>query len=629
MRCLALLVLLFLPHFALAAASAPYVTPRDQVRLVSETNSATDGKLQLALQFKLAPGWHIYWKNPGDAGFPPAVSAAAPVTLGALDDPPPDYFLQDGIAAYVLSGEALLPFTASGISGDSLSVNARWLVCADICVPEHASFTLPLTGGASAEAGLFPVAPSIVPSPYKATLTPDGTLRLDGVGAQQVKAAHFFPGSASALVNSAPQTLGFGAHDLTLHLKLATQAPAKLSGILEITDPSGRMQALAIATSPAPPAAHAPWWLLALAGGLILNLMPCVFPILAMKAAAFARMGGAAHAHIRREALGYTLGVLGSMAVLGGVLLGLRAAGVAAFWGFQFQSPIFVALAAWVILAAGLSMAGLFHLSMPGFIGRLPAQHSVLTGLLAVLVATPCTAPFMGAAIAAALAMPALPAMGLFLALGLGLALPILILAFIPALAAALPRPGRWMAWVQKLLSLPMFATCLWLGWVLFRQSGPLGLALLGLGGLLLGFSLARKPVFALLALVLLPFLPSAPAGASLTLPGAQPYSAALLAQLRAQHRPVFIDLTAAWCITCQVNERTTLEAAPVRDLFKDEHVALLVGDWTNRDPAITALLTASHRAGVPLYLYYPPGGAAAILPQILTPGIVKAALQG
>ncbi|HTQ70194.1 MAG TPA: thioredoxin family protein [Acidocella sp.] len=628
MRCLLLLALLLAPRLALAAASAPFTSPRDEVRLISAANQAENGHIKLALEFKLQPGWHIYWQDPGDAGLAPRVSAAPPLALSPVSWPAPDFFSQGGVGAYVLSGHVVLPFTASH-AGTSVAVQARWLVCSDLCVPEHAAFTLPLTGGASAQAGLFPVAPSIVPSPYTAHLAPDGTLSLTGPTTMQVKSARFFPDSASVLVNDAPQPLSFTEDGLRLKLPLAGPAPARLTGVLELTDPSGQMQALSLAATLAPPASHAPWWLLALAGGLLLNLMPCVFPVLAMKGVAFARLGGAAHGHIRREALGYTAGVLVCMAALGGLLLALRAAGGGAFWGFQFQSPVFVALVAWIILAAGLSLAGQFQLSMPGFIGRIPAQHSFLTGLLAVLVATPCTAPFMGAAIAAALALPTLPAMGLFLALGLGLALPVLVLALAPHLAAALPRPGRWMQTVQRLLAIPMFASFAWLAWVLFRQAGPDGLALLLLGAAALGLALPRRPAFGLAVLVLLPFLHAAPARPALTLPGAAPYSAAQLASLRAAGRPVFIDLTAAWCITCQVNERSTLAAAPVQTLFKSKNVALLVGDWTQRNPAITALLDANHRAGVPLYLYYPPGGGAEILPQILTPGIVEDALSG
>ncbi len=530
-----LVLLLLLPHLAFAAASNVFTSPRDTVRLISESNTAQSGQVHLALEFSLQPGWHIYWQNPGDTGYPPRITPQPPASFGPLSFPPPETLDQAGVKVNVLSGHVLLPFTASDVGG-TVAAKASWLVCSDICVPERASFTLNLAGGASAEQALF--APPV----------------------------------------SAPS--------------------------------------------------HPPYWLLALLGGLVLNLMPCVFPILAMKAFAFARLGGAAHGHIRREALGYAAGVLASMLALAGLLLALRAAGQVSFWGFQFQSPVFVAVAGWIILAAGLSLAGLFQLSAPGFIRHIPAQHSFLTGLLAVLVATPCTAPFMGTAIAAALTLPALPALGIFAALGLGLALPILLLAFIPHLAAWLPRPGAWMLWLQRVLALPMFATFAWLAWVLFRQSGAPGLALLLLGAVLLTLALRLKPVVSLAVLALLPFLHSAPAASALSLPNAQPYSPERLAALRAADQPVFIDLTAAWCVTCLINETTSLSNPAVQRAFAADHTTLLVGDWTNRDPAITALLAANHRAGVPLYLYYAPGAPAEVLPQLLTPGLVITTLN-
>lgn len=489
---------------------------------VHSTTPVQNGQVKLALTFLLRPGWHIYWKNPGDAGFPPSVSAAAPVRLSPLAFPPPQTLILDGLKSNVLSGHVELPFTANNVAGGVLHIQARWLACATQCVPEQAEFDLPLS--------------------------------------------------------SSPASGGL------------------------------------------------PLWLLALLGGLLLNLMPCVFPVLAMKAVSFGRLGGAAHGHIRREALGYGAGVMVSMAALGGLILALRAAGHAVFWGFQFHNPAFVAVMAWVLLAVGLSFAGLFHIQAPAVVRRMPAQNSFLAGLLAVLVAAPCTAPFMGTAIAAALTMPVLPALGLFLALGLGLALPILILGFVPHLAAALPRPGRWMIWLQRFLSLPIFASCLWLGWVLFRQCGLVGVGLLLLGAVVLVVvALNRRPLWALAVLVLLPFFQLSLARLPLILPGAKPYSEATLASLRAQGQPVFIDLTASWCITCQLNERTTLVSTSVQSLFRSEHVAVLVGDWTNRNAAITALLQRYNHAGVPLYLYYPPNAPAQILPQLLTPAIVKA----
>lgn len=618
-----LFLLLLVPHLAFAAASNMVSSPRDTVRLVSQSNTAPGGRLRLALEFSLKPGWHIYWQNPGDAGFPPRLLAAPPARFGALQFPPPEFLRQGTVGVYVLSGHVLLPFTAQGV-GDAVQAKAAWLVCADICVPERADFTLPLTGGPSAEAGLFTPS-AIVPSPFAATLAPDGTLRVAGLSAAQVKTARFFPLAPDALVNVAPQPLSFTASGLVLHLALAKPATA-LSGVLELTDPAGQMQALAITPAAAATSGHMPYWLLALLGGLILNLMPCVFPILALKACAFARLGGAGRGQVRGEALAYAAGVMLSMLALAAVLLGVRAAGGAVFWGFQFQSPVFVALAAWVVLAAAFSLAGLFHLSMPGMLGRIPARNSFATGLLAVILATPCTAPFMAPAVAAALALPAVQALAIFAALGAGLAAPVLLLAFFPALAARLPRPGAWMLVLQRLLAVPMLATFAWLGWVLFRQAGGQGLVVLLLGAGVLLLTLWRKPLLAPVVVLLLPLLHNAPTSA-LSLPGAQPYSAARLQSLRAQHRPVFIDLTAAWCVTCLVNEHSTLRTPAVQAAFAARDVAVLVGDWTARDPAITALLAANHRAGVPLYLYYPPGGGVKILPQILDPTVVEQAL--
>ena len=504
---------------------------------------------------------------------------------------------------------------------------AKWLVCSDICIPEHATFTLPLTGGPSPEASLF-TPPKTIPSPFPATIAPDGILTLTGPTSAQVATAHFFPTAQGTLVNSAPQPLAFTPTGLTLSLTLLPNHP-QLTGILELTDPTGATQSLTLAPTVGPPPTHPPYLLLAFLGGLILNFMPCVFPILAMKAVLISRLGGA-ETKIRHEAFGYTFGVLITMLALGGILLTLRALGTAAGWGFQFQSPIFVAIIAWVIFALTLNLAGLFEIVSPAALGRVPAQHSISTGALAVIVATPCSAPFMGTAVAAALAAPPLTAIGIFLSLGLGLSAPFLLLASIPRLALFIPRPGPWMLYLQRALALPMAATFAWLAWVLFHQTGTPGFLLLLTGAALLTLALTRKNLrpLALVPLLLLPLLRTQLLAPALTLPGAQPYTAAALAQLRTAQTPVFIDLTAAWCVTCLVNEATTLKNPAVQAAFAQHHVALLVGDWTNKNPAITALLAANHRDGVPLYLYYPPGAATpVILPQILRPDAVQTAL--
>jgi thiol:disulfide interchange protein DsbD len=590
-----LFLLMLMPGLAWAAESNVATTARDSVSLISATNAPSGGAVTLGLRFKLAPGWHIYWSNPGDAGLAPQVMLDAPAVAGDFSYPPPEFLLQGPVGAYVLSGNVLLPFTATGV-GNQISATASWLVCSDICVPEHARFVLPLTGGVSAEAGLFGP-PQIVASPFAATIAPDGTLRVAGVTAARVKAARFFPYAPGAIVNRADQLLSFDDEGMALKLVTAPGfvAGAHLKGVLELTDKSGTMQALAVDAAPGgAPAAVTPVWVwlgLAFLGGLILNLMPCVFPILAMKALAIVRLGGHAGAKVRREAVGYTAGVLCAFLLLGAGLLLLRAGGEEIGWGFQFQSPVFVAVVAALIFGIGLNLAGVFEIPGLGNFGNaLAGRGSFFTGLLAVAVATPCTAPFMGGAVAAALAAPAWVALGIFLALGLGLAAPFLLLAVVPAVAAVFPRPGAWMRVLQRVLSIPMFATVLWLGWVMVHETAG---------------------------------------AAPLSLPGAKTFSSAQLAALRAENQPVFVDMTAAWCVTCLVNERSSLTAPSVQEAFAAGHVQVLVGDWTNRDSGITAFLQTWHRDGVPLYVFYPAGGAGQTLPQILTPGIVTAAVSG
>ena len=477
----------------------------------------------------------------------------------------------------------------------------------------------------------------------------------------------------------------------------AFAAASGLSGTVVLRDRSGQETVLAVAATPAPAAATpatispatppsavmslpgastpapslaaslgtvlpgaaslARTLLFALLGGLILNLMPCVFPVLAMKAMSLARLSGAALNEVRAHALSYTAGVVLAFGALGGALLALRAAGGAAGWGFQFQSPAFVAAMAWVLFGVGLNLSGVFQVggrlagAGQGLASRGGHAGSFATGALAVLVATPCTAPFMGAAIAAALAMPAPLTLLVFLAMGLGLAAPYALLALVPHAARLLPRPGAWMDVLRGVLAFPMYAAAAWLVWVVSQQSGPDGV-LAALGGLLLiGFAawsyglaqtsgarwLGRGAALAAVALAAallpalanpaaasLPGLAAAPPTAGAASEGAEPWSAARLASLRAANRPVFVNMTAAWCVSCLVNERIALSPAAVRDAFAARGVAYLKGDWTRGDPAITAYLREHGRDGVPLYVFYPAGsGAPRVLPQVLTQAAV------
>ena len=406
----------------------------------------------------------------------------------------------------------------------------------------------------------------------------------------------------------------------------------------------------ALRTRAPPPDGEAPSLaailLLALLGGLVLNLMPCVLPILSLKALGLAQ-SGESRQRARAHALWYTAGVLTAFAAVGGLVVGLRAAGQAAGWGFQLQQPAFVAGLAYLMFAVGLSLSGVFTLG-GGFGGGLAAARSgpagdFLTGVLACVVASPCIAPFMGPALAYAFAAPPVPGLLVFLVLGLGLALPFLLIGLVPALARRLPRPGRWMETLKQLLAYPMYLTAVWLLWILGRQRGVDAVALVLAGAALLALALwwfersrwrgpRAVPALALL-LALLALVPVwavtqlPPTAAAAPDDGAVAYSPEALDRLRAQDRVVFVNMTADWCVTCKANERNVLARDAFRELLQRTDAVYMKGDWTNADPRITAFLEAHKAVGVPLYVVYGPGAPPAVLPPVLTPAIVEDAL--
>jgi thiol:disulfide interchange protein len=665
MRIPALLVLLlaaFPLHGAFALESAPITTERDTASLVSEADSLAPGKpLRLGLHLKLAPGWHTYWKNPGDAG--------APATLditGASGSPivyPAPEKMQDGpFTSYVYTGEVLLPVTVTPKAGAttlSIDASASWLVCAKICVPEDAKFHLDIhagTGAPGAQAPLFAAADAHTPrsSPFAAHVTPAGLLWLD---AQKLSlhSAEFFPNEAGVIDQIAPQALTVTSERMTLALKPVKAPLQAISGVLSLTDSGGQTEFLDVAATPgALPASSGgvaastgflQALVLAFAGGLILNLMPCVLPVLAIKALALARLSGTAKAHVRREAALYTLGVVVAFCAIGGITFAVRATGGGVGWGVEFQSAVFTTAMAWLLFAIGLNLSGVYEIgaSIAGTGQGLAARGSFFTGLLAVVVATPCTAPFMGAALAAALAMPPATGMLIFVALGLGLAAPYAALALFPATARLLPKPGAWMDVFKHVLAFPMYGAALWMVWVASQQTGPIGLAaifasllLVAFGAWAYGTGQSRdRPLLlnvvaacAIAASAALLFGLGGPPSASPTgiaADGSEPYSSSRLAALRADHRPVLVDMSAAWCVTCLVNERVALTTEAVRSAFAQHRVAYLKGDWTRQDPGITAFLREHDRSGVPLYVYYPAEGSPEVLPQILTPGLILA----
>jgi thiol:disulfide interchange protein DsbD len=636
-----------LPAAAHALQSQPVTTAHSTASLVSEADSAAPGRpLRLGLHLQIQPGWHTYWANPGDAGAPPTLDITG-AKAGPIEYPTPQREQDGPFTSYVYTDDVLLPLTVTPTAnGAHVQAHATWLVCEKLCVPEDATFTLDIPAGNGApgpQAALFTAASAAAPrpNPFPAHISADGTLRLEGAGLAP-STAYFFPADAGIIDQDVPQTFTSDPHGLTLHLK-PLHPLQSLAGVLTMTDRGGRTEALSIAASQGadiPAAAALPGLaralLLAFAGGLILNLMPCVLPVLAMKALALARLGAQARAAVRAEAGLYTLGVLTAFAAIGGVTLAATAVGGSGGWGVQFQSAAFTGAMAWLLLAIGLNFSGLFEigLSLTGVGQGLAGRNSFFTGLLAVVLATPCTAPFMATALAAALVLPPAEGMAIFLALGAGLAAPYALLALFPGLARFLPRPGAWMVRLRQILALPMYGFAAWLAWVLWHQAGMLGLAACAIGGACVTLAAVlwgrhqrgntgRFPALGavLAAALILTFLAArAPHAAPMSLtPGAEPFSPARLAALRAAHRPVLVDMSAAWCITCLVNERLALTPAAVRDAFARKNVAYLVGDWTGQDANITAFLHQFGRNGVPLYVYYPADGAPEVLPQILT----------
>jgi thiol:disulfide interchange protein DsbD len=468
--------------------------------------------------------------------------------------------------------------------------------------------------------------------------------------------AAFFPDTDTAIDQAADPVVEGRDGGLELVLPKATGptagVPQRLDGVLVLrSDKAARAYTVSAASRPAPAAEAGLLWsealLFAFIGGLILNLMPCVLPILSLKLLSLADTADRAARQL--HGLAYAAGVLASFAALGAALLALRAGGAAVGWGFQLQSPLVVGLLAYLMLAMGLSLSGVaeFGIGLAGSGGRLAERGGPIgaffTGVLATVVATPCTAPFMGAALGAALVAPAAQAGAIFVALGAGLAAPLTLASFMPGIARVLPRPGPWMALFKQLLAFPLYGTAAWLVWVLLQEVEPqsgfaalIGLVLVGFavwcygrtrlasararwaGGIFAAAGLAAA--IALAAMLAPASGPAAPTSDGLAY---QRFSASRLAALTTEHRPVFVNLTAAWCITCIVNERATLDRPAVRQSFASRGVIALKGDWTRQDPEITALLQHFGRSGVPLYLLYGGDGSATVLPQILTESAV------
>ena len=712
-----------LPSFA-ATSSADL--QHVHVQLIAPDAQLRPGSNNAGLYFKLEPGWHVYWKNPGDAGEPPHIKWTLPqgITAGPLQFPVPKRLPLGPLMDFGYEDEVLFPINlnvaAAAIPGAAvLHAKVDWLVCRGSCIPEKTELeiTRPMVPGNTGSSA--PVQPdhdiwarlaNNLPQPPQGALetgfkpTASGFRLTVNTGRRETEAS-FFPATPDVLSNPAPQTVTPTASGLTLDLKKdenLVSNPNELAGLLvlsggrayELIAPAGPPKpAKAASAEPAtvtseaaasagpvnstgttkaansasPASSTSPSLFkaaaLALLGGLILNLMPCVFPVLFIKGLSLVQSGAEERHKLRTHGFVYAAGILVSFWALVGVLLGLRSAGAHLGWGFQFQSPVFLSLMAALLFFLGLSLAGQFEigLTLTSAGGSLAAKQgytgSFFTGVLAVIVATPCTAPFMGVALGYALSQTALVTFAVFTALALGLAAPYLVLTLQPAWTGALPRPGPWMEVLRQAVSIPIFGTVIWLAWVLANAYGAAVLAALLVSFLLLaiaGWFLSRWPArrWAMIVAVLLVFSagwldfygartsqiarytplsvqegwqPQSPVSVH---GGWQPWSAEAVARYQSQGRPVFVDFTANWCLSCQVNERIAFGDPAVQKAFADTNIILMRADWTRYDDAITQTLNSLGRSGVPTYALYVPGESKPrVLPEVLTPGIVTDAL--
>jgi thiol:disulfide interchange protein DsbD len=687
----ALSLSVLLPAPASALESPPAPAPHGTVRLVTPVELATaTSDIVVAVLFSLEPGWHVYWVNPGESGEAPRLSWTTPAhfTAAEPDWPAPTRLVIGDIVNFGYEHELLLPVRmhAAEPRGEmpselKFTLDLTWLACrADECIPAKAtlSLSIPTTNDAAVTHRDWNqrIADALAhaPQPASATLLDrgDGNVIVsvsDGdLAARAESQIEFFPRDAGVVDEGDSPRVTFSRDGLEIAIAKAPSAPGeltRLAGVLTLgSGPQRRAYAVeAIANSAPAGATTADLGLtaafaFAFVGGLLLNLMPCVFPVLSLKVLGFAERAHGDPAKIRAHGWAFTLGVVLSFWLLAGTLLAIRAGGGQLGWGFQLQSPVFVALLAYLLFAMGLSLVGVFEVgtSLSGAVGRVDTEEglggSFWTGAIATIVATPCTAPFMGPALGFALTQSAVIAMTVFTALAAGMAAPYLLLSYFPVLLSRLPRPGAWMERLRQLLAFPLFASALWLAAVFAKQAGENALVRLLAGALVLAFALwlwgiavrsgrsARGSKITALAAAVLALAiglgtardPSPSNGAEIEHGSFwQPWSVARVSELRAQGRGVFVNFTAAWCLTCQVNERAIFARTDIRDLFDRYGIAPLEADWTNEDPEIERALASFGRDGVPLYVFFPPRAdlAPIVLPQVPTHENLENAFSG
>ncbi|HZQ44925.1 MAG TPA: protein-disulfide reductase DsbD domain-containing protein [Acidobacteriaceae bacterium] len=639
------------------------------------------GTQTIGLVLTIEEHWHVYWINAGDSGEPPAIKWTLPkgFTAGPLQFPPPQRLPLGPLMDYGYEDQVAFPITVTApanarLGKAHLDAHVTWLVCAQVCLPgkAHLGYDMnvvrgplppPPVVGALGES--INSLPKPLPPDMSASAIGDAKhIQLTLKTGSHETDAEFYPFDPEIIENAADQEIKPLPDGVQVTLKRAsdsTSLPKSLHGLVELSSTEsydltapvtpGVITGLTPAAKAArqtTPADVTVWGAIGLAfiGGLILNLMPCVFPVLFLKGLALVNSSTEEKHRQRAHGLVYTLGILVSFWIIVAVLLILRAGGRELGWGFQLQSPGFVAVLASLMFFLALSLAGQFELglSLTSAGGDLAQKQgfagSFFTGVLATVVATPCMAPLMGAAVGFALAHSALMTFTVFTALALGLALPYLVLSMQPQWTSVLPRPGAWMETLKQLTAVPLFATALWLAWVygnLYANEGVDRIARLLVCFLILaiaGWCLGKWPAkwgSAIAAVILIACALAPP----LRKPKAetmnwQPWTPATFQAARASGQPVFVDFTADWCLSCKFNEATVLRSTEVEKQLRDDHVQLLKADWTRYDPEITRQLSVVDRSGVPTYVIYPAGANsnADVLPELLTKDIVLKALE-
>ena len=667
------------------------------VSLVGETANVVPGRpFQVALRQEIQPGWHTYWSNPGDGGLATAINWSLPKGFVAAPMlwPTPERFKVGPVVNYGYEGEVLLPISIDvppALRQDStvtLNAHVSWLACSDICVPEETDVSLSVQVGEMLRpdplwAGAFATTRAKLPvaNPFPTTTTSSNeeiTVRVAMGDATRLSDVSFFPQDTDVIDDDAAQSVTADSHGLSIVLKRSKskKLPAALRGVLSYHDRAAQADSASPAISISAPFQSPPEIddasvgfaaaiLLAFLGGIVLNLMPCVLPVLSIKVLSLLEHAELTSRQMRLQGLAYGGGVLVSFAVIGSALMGLRAGGAAVGWGFQLQSPLFVGLLIYLLFAVGLNLSGVFSIGnrLAGVGSHLSQRSgysgSFVGGALATIVATPCTAPFMAAAVGYALTQPWYKSLVVLEAIGFGLALPYLIITFVPGTRRILPKPGQWMLQLKEVLAFPVYGTAVWLIYVLSQLADAYAITVTLSGLVLIGFAawlynatclsddrlrrwgtgLSTLTVTGAVGLLLL----VDESGPLQALQGAsntgniewQSFTQEKLETFRSRGNSVFVDFTAAWCITCKVNERIALADPAVADAFRREGVVALRADWTRQDAEITKILEMNNRAGVPLYLFYPHPAAngdkkpPVVLPQILTVATVLREVQG